>query len=181
MGIQTVYSVKLYLAAKDFLPGNPGSMFEIGYILFKRTSIFYICAIIIMNSFGLMLIYFIVFGDTLSSLMINLSKTDSIDVDSFFGQRKAYVIILGAMLTPLILKKELQELKIISVFLFVAIFSFILLTISQLIINGVQIFNGDFNDDNPPEFDHIDYYLPKYTNIEMLKGLSIILVSFSCQ
>ena len=80
-------------------------MFEIGYILFKRTSIFYICSIIILNSFGLMLIYFIVFGDTLSSLIKNLNS--SVDKDNFFGQRKAYVIILGTVLIPLILKKEL--------------------------------------------------------------------------
>lgn len=105
MGIQTVYSVKLYLAAKDFLPGSPESLFEIGYILFKRNSIFYICTIIILNSFGLMLIYFIVFGDTLSSLMQNLSN--SVDENSFFGQRKAYVIILATLLIPLIIKKEL--------------------------------------------------------------------------
>ena len=83
MGIQTVYSVNLYLAAKDFLPGNPESLFEIGYMLWKRNSIFFICTIIIMNSFGLMLIYFIVFGDTLSSLMINL--LNSVDEHNFFG------------------------------------------------------------------------------------------------
>jgi amino acid permease len=83
MAIQTVYSVKLYLAAKDFLPGLPESLFEIGFILYKRSSIFYICAIIIVNSFGLMMIYFIVFGDTLSSLVRNLSS--SVDENSFFG------------------------------------------------------------------------------------------------
>ena len=105
MAIQTVFSVRLYLAAKDFLPGNPESLFEIGYILFKRSSIFYICIIIILNSSGLMLIYFIVFGDTLSSLVKNLN--DSVDDTNFFGQRKAYVIIITACLTPLVLKKEL--------------------------------------------------------------------------
>ena len=83
MAIQTVFSVRLYLAAKDLLPGAPESLFEIGFILFKRSSIFYVCTIIILNSSGLMLIYFIVFGDTLSSLMKNLN--DSIDEDHFFG------------------------------------------------------------------------------------------------
>lgn len=86
-----------------------------------------------------MLIYFIVFGNTLSSLVKNLN--DSVDETTFFGTRKAYVIILSVILTPLILKKELQELKIISVFLFFSIFSFIMLTISQLIIHGVKYFN----------------------------------------
>ena len=75
MAIQTVFSVRLYLAAKDLLPGAPESLFEIGFILFKRSSIFYVSTIIIANSSGLMLIYFIVFGDTLSSLVINLNDS----------------------------------------------------------------------------------------------------------
>ena len=83
MAVQTVCSVELFLAAKDFLPGKPESLFEIGYILFKRSSIFFICAIIILNSFGLMLIYFIVFGDALGSLIQNLNS--SVDSDNFFG------------------------------------------------------------------------------------------------
>tara|TARA_B110000285_G_C15001531_1_gene551665 strand:- start:530 stop:1120 length:591 start_codon:yes stop_codon:yes gene_type:complete len=136
MAIQTVLSVELYLAAKDFLPGKPESMFEMGYIIFKRNSIFFICSIIILNSFGLMLVYFIVFGDTLSSLVSDLNS--NVNEDDFFGKRMAYVIILSLCLVPLILKKELQELKIISVFLFVSIFTFIILTITQLIRGGVK-------------------------------------------
>lgn len=53
MAIQTVLSVKVYLEAKELIPGNPDSLFEIGYILFKRPSIFFICFIIVFNSFGL--------------------------------------------------------------------------------------------------------------------------------
>ena len=144
MALQTVCSVELYLAAKDFLPGKPESLFEIGYIIFKRNSIFLICSIIILNSFGLMLVYFIVFGDTLSSVVMNLNS--NVTSDDFFGKRMAYVIILSLSLCPLILKKELQELKIISVLLFVSIFTFITLTITQLIRGGVKQFNRDFDE-----------------------------------
>jgi amino acid permease len=90
------------------------------------------------------------------------------------------VIILGIVLIPLIIKKELQELKIISWFLFIAIFSFIILTISQLISHGIKYFNHDFADSDF-EVLHGDYLLPKFTNVEIIKGLSIVLVAYSCQ
>lgn len=49
-------------------------MFEIGYILMKRHAIFYISVIIIFNSFGLMLIYLIVFGDTMAKLIVDTTN-----------------------------------------------------------------------------------------------------------
>ena len=80
----------------------------------------------IFNSVGLMLIYFIVFADTLKSLIIDLT---SVTENDFMGKRQAYVIILAAVLIPVILKKEMQEFKIISILLFVALFCFIVLII----------------------------------------------------
>ena len=58
----------------------------------------------ILNSVGLMLIYFIVFADTLKSLIIDLT---SVTENDFLGKRQAYVIILAAILVPVILKKEM--------------------------------------------------------------------------
>ena len=86
------------------MPGNPESLFEIGFILFKRSSIFMVCFIIIFNSLGLMLIYFIVFGDTLSSV---IRTTTSLDDSNFFTTKPCYIIIITALLIPLVLKKEL--------------------------------------------------------------------------
>lgn len=105
MAFQTVLSVKIYLEAKDLIPGSPESLFEIGFILFKRRSIFFVCFIIIFNSLGLMLIYFIVFGDTMSSVVSDLSE--NITKDDFLGKREAYVILLSLLLVPLVIKKEL--------------------------------------------------------------------------
>ena len=78
------------------------------------------------NSAGCMLIYFIVFAETLKSLIIDSTNTNEND---FFGKRQAYVILLAIILTPLILKKEMQEFKIISILLFVSLFSFIILIV----------------------------------------------------
>lgn len=69
-------SCELYLGAKDFLPGKPESFFEIGYLLWKRASIFVICSIMTVNSFGIMLIYLILFGDTMSSVMRSILGID---------------------------------------------------------------------------------------------------------
>ena len=126
MAVQTTFSSVIYLEAKDLIPGKPESLFEIGYVLFKRPSIFGVCGIIIFNSFGLMLVYFIIFGDTFKTIIRNLTTTDA---HHFFGQRGAYVIVICALLMPLVLKKELQELAIITYILFFSLFVFIVLTI----------------------------------------------------
>lgn len=177
MAIQTTYSAKLYLVAKEMLPGQPESLFEIGFMLFKRNSIFVISAIIIFNSFGLMLIYFILFGDTLAGLVINMS---SVTKDDFMGQRAAYVIIITALLLPLAVKKQLEELKIVSVLLFVSIFSFIVITCVQLSIEGVEKYNADYVVPRDFEFFDEHYYFPK-ADVKFISGFSVILVSFGCQ
>ena len=110
------------------------SMFEIGFILFNRSSIFFISTIIIFNSLGLIIIYFIVFGDTLKSLIRDLSNETE---NEFFGKRMAYVIILSVLLVPLILKKELKEIKILSVLLFTTLFGFVVLIIVQMSRLGI--------------------------------------------
>jgi amino acid permease len=122
------------LLAKDYLPGKPMSMFEIGFILFNRSSIFFISTIIIFNSLGLIIIYFIVFGDTLKSLIRDLSNETE---HEFFGKRMAYVIILSVLLVPIILKKELKEIKILSVLLFTTLFGFVVLIIVQMSRLGI--------------------------------------------
>lgn len=38
--VMTVYSAKLYLACKDIVPDKPESLYEIGYMVMGRSSIF---------------------------------------------------------------------------------------------------------------------------------------------
>lgn len=59
---QTFFSGILYLALRDLIPEKPNSLYEIGYMLQGRKSIFLISAVCFVNSFGLILIYFITFG-----------------------------------------------------------------------------------------------------------------------
>jgi len=67
--IMTVYSGILYLALRELIPGKPNSLYEIGFMLQGRKSIFIIAAVTFVVSSGLMLIYFIVFGQTCAQLV----------------------------------------------------------------------------------------------------------------
>ena len=60
-----------------------------------------------------------------------------------------------------------------------SIFSFICLTISQLSTHGVKYFNKNFETEEFSIF-YPDYYEPKFRSINLIKGVSIILVSYSC-
>ena len=60
----THMSSNMYLYIKDIVPDRPDSLYEIGYMIMGRKSIFILASILIINAFGLCMIYFIVFGDT---------------------------------------------------------------------------------------------------------------------
>jgi amino acid permease len=66
--LTTYYSFVLYLGAKNQIPVQVESLYEIGFVAVGRSSIFFISVIQLISSFGLMLIYFITFGDTFASI-----------------------------------------------------------------------------------------------------------------
>ena len=53
-------TLRLLLYSKDLLPGKPESMFEIGYLLFQRKSIFVISTVLVLYSLGLIIAYLVV-------------------------------------------------------------------------------------------------------------------------
>ena len=63
--LATHSSSNLYLYIRDIVPDKPDSLYEIGYMIVGRGSIFVLGSIFFINSFGLCMIYFMVFGDTL--------------------------------------------------------------------------------------------------------------------
>jgi amino acid permease len=78
------------------MPGQPNSLYEIGYALLGRKAIFVNSFVNLVMSFGLMMIYLIVLSETLAQ-----------DVGAFFGKlsgetwyssKSTYVLLIALML-----------------------------------------------------------------------------------
>jgi amino acid permease len=136
-------------------------------MILGRKSIFMVSIMISVLSFGLMMIYFIIFADISLSLVSQIFYNGA--KHGVLTSRAFYAIILGLLMFPLIIKKELKELKIASVILFVGIASFLLILTAQL------VFEGNF--ENEDESYESYYILDK--DLNFIKGFSIILVAFS--
>jgi len=109
-----IFVLKLSLIFRSFS--------EIGYLLLGRKSIFIINAIVFSGCFQIMIVYFIIIGDILASFGAEfLHETGTI-----FSSRGFYVIIVALCLSFLIFKKQIHELKIASILLFIAILLFII-------------------------------------------------------
>jgi len=105
-------------------------MFEMGFLVLGRSSIYWISAMIFVNSFGLLIIFFNVFGDTCASTMTNIFWPDvNPDTPNFGMKRECWVLILALALLPFMLMKELAELKAVSVALFTAAIIFVLINL----------------------------------------------------
>ena len=85
----------------------------------------------IIAGFGVMMIYFIIFGDISGSIAAAILKDEN-----FFTSRFFYVVILSTSMIPLVLKKKLHEMKLVAALLFVAIGLFLGLFIYQLMKIG---------------------------------------------
>lgn len=106
-------------------------MFEMGFLILGRSSIYWISFIIFVNSFGLLIIFFNVFGEIMKSTMTNLLWPDvDTDTPNFGMKRECWVLSLAFCLLPFVSMKELAELKLVSVALFCAAILFVLMNIT---------------------------------------------------
>jgi len=79
----------------------------------------------------------------------------------------------------MIIKKELNELTVVSMTLFAATIVFILICLAQLIRNGMTTYNVDFVGSDDPTVWYRDYFLPKI-EIKFISSLNIMLVGYAC-
>lgn len=165
----THLSSHLYLCVKDIVPDKPDSLYEIGYMVMGRPSIFVLASVFIINSFGLCMIYFIVFGDTLGTMMA--SFYDNTDLgDEWYTSRWCYSVPLAALLLPLCLKKELAEFAWISWVLFTSLALFVLVNFIQL------TFDSNFK----PEGVDVKVLEPK-AEWGTISALSVTMLAYSYQ
>ena len=132
--ISTALTINLYLGIKDAVPDRPESLYELGYMIAGRNTIFIIAATMIVNSLGLCMIYFITFGDTMGQLVASFVEGAELESE-FYTSRYFFVLILAVLLIAVILKKELAELEWLSIVLFVSLGLFILCDMIQLFID----------------------------------------------
>lgn len=96
-----------------------------------RKSIFVINSLIFFSAFQLMIIYFIIIGDILCSFASKIADVPEWEV--FYTHRGFYAFLAAILLSFLIFKKEIHELKVASYFLLVSILLFIVILSLELI------------------------------------------------
>ena len=154
----------LYLRSKDIVPVHVESLYELGYVAMGTFSIYFISITMMIAGFGIMMIYFIVFGDISASIAKAILKDDN-----FFTTRLCYVLILSSSMIPLILQKKLAELKLVAILLFASIGLFVGLFIFQLLTIG--------NIENHDET-YGKYYVMEF-NFSVITSINIITVAYS--
>ena len=144
-------SSNMYLNVKDLTPRKPESVYEIAFALFGRPSIFVVTLTIFMSVYGSIILYYMIIGDTVSTLMMSLmiDEPDNggkpVDLDNYpwwvqLSTSKAFgILIMAASQLPMIFKRQLTEMKIVSYMLAAIVLTFVILVFSELMTDGNQV------------------------------------------
>ena len=125
------------MKAREVCPDKPSSMFEIGYLIMGRSSIFAICFTIWINSFFLIIIFISVWGETAETFVSDLRGCKhglNNECGEIFGSPYSYMILIAVVLIPTTLMKEIAELHIVSMSLFGSALLFVLINIIQMFV-----------------------------------------------
>ena len=124
----------MYMSLRSIMPNQPNSLYQIGYILLGRKSIFANAITVMVMSFCLMLIYLIVLSSTLAQFIGGFFGKSFGEV--WYSSKPFYVGFIGLSLIAVVIKKELAEMKILSWLLFGSITLFILMSLILLIFDS---------------------------------------------
>ena len=137
----------LHMKTKDLTPRKYESVYEIAYLLVGRSSIFAVCIIMVSSTMSALVMYYIIIGDTVSTLLRQalldtveggveveeVAVEAELDDESTFTNilcSKTFVVLtVGAFLTLIIFKRHIQELKVVSYFFIGIVFLFVTMMI----------------------------------------------------
>jgi len=152
------------------IPGKPNSLYEIGYMLQGRKAVFLVGFIQFIHSFGLMLIYNIVFSDTAAQLVGGFCTPPVLLGEAWYTSRWFYVLLLAVGMFPIIVKKEIDELEWLATSLGIAIVVFLLMCTILLIVPSFPA--------TPPS---IDEFLWPEVKLTTIQKVSTIMVAYAYQ
>ena len=115
------------MKAREVCPNRPSSLFEIGYLTLGRASIFMICFLIWVNSFFLIVIFVNVWSNTAVNVMKALVYYEC--EDNIWTHRTIYAIGIAVVLLPTTFMKEIAELHLVSITLFIAALFFVVINV----------------------------------------------------
>ena len=188
VGFVTYLSVYLLMKTKDMSPGKYESLYESGYAVMGRWSIFIICGILFMTTFGTVTLYFVIFGDTFGSVLRQLiieNDFNTVHTEEEYAEiiteqsllvqilcsREAAIILLALSLLSVVFKRALQELTFLSYVFLASVFGLILLS-------AIQLISVDSQYQTPMTSDEL--ISPKWS-MNIVSSINIIIFAFSFQ
>ena len=108
-----------YMKAKDYLGFS--SISELSYICFGRVSVFMINMLIAFVIFGILILYMLLFSKISVSLIEPYIQKDGSIKEKVLTSKVTYIILVTLLTFPLLLKRNLGELKFQSRILFAGV------------------------------------------------------------
>jgi len=100
---------------------------ELAYLCFGRSSVYVINFVITFGTFGIIVMYMLLFGKITSSFF-EMDRSGGDDLRSILLSSKAtYCILVYILLFPAVLKKEMKELQLTSIMLFFGVISMVVI------------------------------------------------------
>lgn len=141
-------STIMHLKTKDLTPRRYESVYEIAFLLMGRPSIFFVCIIMFLANMGSIIMYYIIIGDTMSSLTTQalIVPAEGKSFDQIQSELDEYpwwiqivcskvtmIACVGIILIAVIFKKQIEELKFVSYLFMGIVIVFICLLVTELV------------------------------------------------
>lgn len=151
VAFQTYFSCELYIQTRAIIPGNYESFYELGYMLMGRKAIFYIGIINFWYNWFAVITCYILFSDITKSL-VNSLFYDHREHWTIINNDYFYRMIMGIMMCFFIQKKELKDIKALSVMLVCSVLTFGFILLADSIFRPTKLEGDiwDFSHDHTP-------------------------------